>query len=426
MDELNDADTFAKTTHREYQEYIEKFWRPRLAVRYNRIREGYFSAIDTYMEDGMASMAELSASIQAEENEHRAERLCREMVFGRKALAQKLARDGIQHFRDKFGIDIPAVLNNVDNPIVIDSDADEVESNAGLDDDEEAADQDRAGGGSHSLSSPNSSQRKRTRNDRPNVLPPRRKRNRPNCLRPPDPVYDFSSVEAEDIRDSTGVRRIRAHDVEGQDFIFPYPAIGPGYFVVRCDRGKFRHQFQQDPLSLFRGRHIMVNHFNRKAPKPPCHERDEAKEYAAEELVRLFGYRVVDEEDNDVDSDWVERSNERLARTVDREKKKNKKNQAKGKQKAPMRPGRAPCSSRKGIPDHALPAWSSSRAVLAATESGAAGPSNTRGLVPVADMDPAGLWAAQQADVGDVNLGRQEEDGDMPPTRVESDIIPAE
>ena len=33
----------------------------------------------------------------------------------------------------------------------------------------------------------------------------------------------------------------------------------------------------------------------------------------------------------------------------------------------------------------------------------------------MADMDPAGLWAAQQADVGHANLAQQEEDDDTPP-----------
>jgi hypothetical protein len=81
------------------------------------------------------------------------------MVFDIKALAQKLARDGIQHFRRKFDIDIPAALNSLDNPIVINSDVDEDGSNAASDDVEEAADQpeEHDEGFSHSLLIPTGS-----------------------------------------------------------------------------------------------------------------------------------------------------------------------------------------------------------------------------------------------------------------------------
>jgi hypothetical protein len=102
-------------------------------------------------------------------------------------------------------------------------------------------------------------------------------------------------------------------------------------------------------------------------------------------------------------------------------KKTKKKNQAKGKQKATVPLGYDDCSCRNGIPDYAQPAaCSSSRPVLAATRPGVAGPSNSRGLIPVADMDPAGVWAAQYTEAGSANLGREEDDGEMPPVSLTS------
>ncbi|KAH6617787.1 hypothetical protein B0J18DRAFT_261321 [Chaetomium sp. MPI-SDFR-AT-0129] len=112
------------------------------------------------------------------------------------------------------------------------------------------------------------------------------------------------------------IRRIDQDEVEGTDFIFRYPDFGPGYFVVRCDRREAIHRFERDPFLRATGPHQrglsqLVSHFNLVSLK--CHPREEARLFSADEIVKKFGYRVVDHDGDDVDTDWVEHSNYRLA-----------------------------------------------------------------------------------------------------------------
>ncbi|KAK4145559.1 uncharacterized protein C8A04DRAFT_26557 [Dichotomopilus funicola] len=113
----------------------------------------------------------------------------------------------------------------------------------------------------------------------------------------------------------TNIRRINQDEVEGMDFIFRYPSVGPGYFVVRCDRREEIHRFERNPFLPAtgpgqKGLSRLVSHFNLVSMR--CHLREDARLLSADEIVRTFGYRVVDHDDNDVDTNWVERSNTRL------------------------------------------------------------------------------------------------------------------
>ena len=108
-------------------------------------------------------------------------------------------------------------------------------------------------------------QGQRVHDDRPNSLGSRPQRVRRAYEGPPDTVYDVPSPEiipstvlavrfipktltlrpnneppyANSVRGrqrDTENGTIQWDVVQGLDFIFPFPAVGPGYYVVRCDR----------------------------------------------------------------------------------------------------------------------------------------------------------------------------------------------
>ncbi len=85
------------------------------------------------------------------------------------------------------------------------------------------------------------------------------------------------------------MRTILAEDVEKKDFIFPYPEVEPGYFVIRCDsNAEAVHHFEAHPLVLNRA----TRHFVQPTPKRKCHRSGDAVLCREKETVlRRFGYR---------------------------------------------------------------------------------------------------------------------------------------
>lgn len=85
------------------------------------------------------------------------------------------------------------------------------------------------------------------------------------------------------------MRTIPAEDVEKKDFIFPYPEVEPGYFVIRCDsNAEAVHHFEGHPLDLNRA----TRHFVQANPKRKCHKSEDAVLCREKETVlRKFGYR---------------------------------------------------------------------------------------------------------------------------------------
>jgi hypothetical protein len=160
----NHADPYTTTVHHKCRKRWDEAGRQLFIEQYKDVRNGYCAAIDTWMANGMAGTAAVSAFIRDKEDEHVAEMLCRDMALDTEALAQTLLQDGINHFRDKYGANIPPIRDNANVEIIdIDSDTDEEGSNAAPDDDDEAADQDHAREGSHSLASLNNTSASRQR-----------------------------------------------------------------------------------------------------------------------------------------------------------------------------------------------------------------------------------------------------------------------
>ncbi len=122
----------------------------------------------------------------------------------------------------------------------------------------------------------------------------------------------------------------------------------------------------------------------------------------------------MDEEGDDVDSDWVEKSNEKLTKEVERKKRtKSKPRVGKASARKPPRVafGRR---ARRGITPHTASIFTELN--NSRSESAAAGPSN-RGGAPVAEMGAADLWAAQAADVYSADWNPQEDADAMFPVR---------
>ncbi|KAK4126829.1 hypothetical protein N657DRAFT_177490 [Parathielavia appendiculata] len=144
-------------------------------------------------------------------------------------------------------------------------------------------------------------------------------------------TYSFAPSDSEE--NSTDIRTIDAVGVEGIDFIFRNPGTGHGYYIVRCSQGESVYHFKYNPFDHAKR---AIKHFNLKNPRPKCHERrHDATIYGdgdLEEIIKKFGYRVVNSDGSDVDNDWVEQSNARLAEENAKEKNKAKP-QTKGKQK---------------------------------------------------------------------------------------------
>ncbi|KAJ4287409.1 hypothetical protein N0V88_007681 [Collariella sp. IMI 366227] len=240
-----------------------------------------FNALEPWMNKAIISMNRIATFIRADTDKTQAERLCRAILHPENKMASNMFHAIVDRIKSdsRYRLVVPT-------PEVITIDSDEEST-------------DNMG------------------EDNPNETPALNSR-----------------LEATREEALTRIRTILAHEVEGMDFIFRYPLVGPGYFVVRCDRyktvlGEFIHQFKEDPFEYKRA----VRHFNQVAPKRKCHEAQDKKFCSEEEVVRKFGYRVVDTEGNDVVSDWVAESNAHV--TSERKKEKAKKAAAaEGKQRS--------------------------------------------------------------------------------------------
>ncbi|GAB1316046.1 hypothetical protein MFIFM68171_06256 [Madurella fahalii] len=214
-------------------------------------------------------------------------------------------------------------------------------------------------------------------------------------------VYDLSS-DAEDTQGLTDIRTIESQEVEGNDFIFEYRAAGPGWFVVRCDgdfvTSNIMHNFDAHPF--FRNR--AKKHFLQKKARERCHAEDVQGDYSHEEIMRKFGYRVVDSEGNNVTKEWVKASNERLAITKEKGKAKSKpkskpkadnKGKDKGKDEVQTAPGPLSTADMYGGPARRSNTYASHISAQAGPsrteprDGAASGSASTTAQVPTAEMD---------------------------------------
>jgi hypothetical protein len=124
MEDLEDSEAFLDNLRRGWQLHTEKYWRSTIDKRYKQVENGVRAGIDSVIEScitkGNHSMALISAEIRDKTDKEQADRLCRD-VLSVKSLEERLWRVGLDHLRDKSGIDIPsAALVHVPVP---DSDA---------------------------------------------------------------------------------------------------------------------------------------------------------------------------------------------------------------------------------------------------------------------------------------------------------------
>ncbi|KAK5662274.1 hypothetical protein OQA88_8180 [Cercophora sp. LCS_1] len=79
---------------------------------------------------------------------------------------------------------------------------------------------------------------------------------------------------------------VSSRDVDGEEFIFAYPSLGPGWFVLRCDKTKF----SVNPLAGIAGfqESPAIDHFQNDKT---CRGHD-ARSYTMDEIIRLYGHRA--------------------------------------------------------------------------------------------------------------------------------------
>jgi len=88
------------------------------------------------------------------------------------------------------------------------------------------------------------------------------------------------------------MRTVDADLVKAREYIFPFPSLGRGWYVVRCDLGRPDNRgFLRFKSHPFEGPSEInpspaMNHFRKKT----C-QGHEAKIYTDLEIVREFGYR---------------------------------------------------------------------------------------------------------------------------------------
>ncbi|KAK4151531.1 hypothetical protein C8A00DRAFT_35828 [Chaetomidium leptoderma] len=361
---------------------VEHFW-PAILAEEVKVGKDKVVAVTKQAIDGLTAITLAAA------DKHRAEGLPGKSPTV-EDLTGELVGEIIKYLQETYGPIIPPVVLDPE-PIVIGSDTD----------DDAGREADHHGGRGRILRA------KRTHDsglDAPCSRPKRTRRT--HCH---DGTSGPDAVEIEKLRKANYIPIVDMGIVENKDFVFPYPAVGPGYFVLWCARARFKHRFTEDPFLDNRA----IKHFERVAPDSKCHKRDDAKTYKpedGEELVRKFGWRVVNSNGGNVESDWVEANNARLAEEMEEglidsrrlaESKKLAESRAKEKQSAStMPPVRfSPAHRRMGEPAAAI--WPE----------------------PAAAAGPEATQATQAVDVGNVDLTQQEEDFEAMMTRVVSDIL---
>ena len=198
--------------------------------------------------------------------------------------------------------------------------------------------------------------------------------------------------------------------------------------------------FPTDPFS----RKLARNHFKSSCPKMKCHDRDAARSYENHEIIKKFGYRgkfalllgachklavffflavsrdlpqpstVVDGEGRDVLSEWVARSNARLAAELEKAREKEKATIfAKGNEKMPS----APVEFRDA--NRAIPNDAAAATVIEGAATSASTP-NAAARIPLADM---GVERPTTTGGFHANNGGQSEDPDVNYNPVVSDLF---
>ncbi|AEO59101.1 hypothetical protein MYCTH_2111332 [Thermothelomyces thermophilus ATCC 42464] len=180
------------------------------------------------------------------------------------------------------------------------------------------------------------------------------------------------------------------YEVEGLDFMFQYPPLGPGFFVVRCDSQRIEHHFEKDPLRMYGNRTQLARHFSARNAR--CHMWDRgSRPPTVEEIIRNWGYRgrplksvVENNGKDDVNSEWVAESNESLRHNG---KLMGKKTADGSHRRVPERPQFEPVSSRVGPHKVSVHGWSPSPDF----EVEVAGPSRSEdtGAMPLSTGDDA-------------------------------------
>ncbi|KAK0704110.1 hypothetical protein B0T21DRAFT_377953 [Apiosordaria backusii] len=87
------------------------------------------------------------------------------------------------------------------------------------------------------------------------------------------------------------MRTIPCAEVVGQDWIFEFPTIGPGWFILRCDKeipvDGYCHHFRTNPIVGNRA----LKHFTNRATATKCHSTPVPGDWTLEMIVREYGYK---------------------------------------------------------------------------------------------------------------------------------------
>ncbi|KAK3682823.1 hypothetical protein B0T22DRAFT_295071 [Podospora appendiculata] len=99
-------------------------------------------------------------------------------------------------------------------------------------------------------------------------------------------------------------------EVEGVDYIFPYPAFGNGWFVLRCGTGEYTapYSFKTHP---FEGSPTPANaHFIANVERCRSHSDIKLQKPGSDEILMSYGRRVSG--DHELNQAWVDNSNSRI------------------------------------------------------------------------------------------------------------------
>ncbi|KAL2019406.1 hypothetical protein VTK56DRAFT_9697 [Thermocarpiscus australiensis] len=382
-----------RNDYRRLRQQTAEHWSSFIEEQYNDGERHILGDFDIGIKTLSDRMTDIFKAISDETDEHESLRLCGDMP-NKKKLTGKIWRAITAYLIREYDAPIsPAVLHDAilpdaHSPIVNDIDFDANEANAmqvtvaDCDSRSETISREAAGcvGSAAALTQDT---RRNGREAGTSPSRPKRARYSYHQDRFDDvlPPMDSSDSECSNDRTLDSIRTISSTDVEGLDYIFRYPRFGPGHFVIRCDAdaetSSVVYRFEGlAPLS----RNRAIKHFSDDSPKQRCHDITVSGRYTEEEIVRKFGYRVVDEKGNNVTREWAARSNGRLQAT---------RKKAQGKQKAPV-PPKSNVSSCFDRPSAAAQTAEENAAAASASASNIA-------RAPVADMGVDGPESVRQS-----------------------------
>ncbi|KAK3332620.1 hypothetical protein B0T19DRAFT_457514 [Cercophora scortea] len=99
-------------------------------------------------------------------------------------------------------------------------------------------------------------------------------------------------------------------EVEGLDYIFPFPAFGAGWFVLRCGTGEYTapYSFKTHP---FEGSPTPANtHFIANVERCKGHDDIKLQKSSSDEILKFYGRRVSGSPA--LNQAWVDNSNSRI------------------------------------------------------------------------------------------------------------------